>query len=67
MDWIKIICDLEQAMTHAEIAKAAGMSSSGHVSNLKSGLQKTVKYEIGCKLVDLHRIEMRRVARRAKA
>ena len=53
-------------MTQQEIAKAAGMASSGHVCNIKSGHQKRVSYEIGCKLVDLHRKAMRKARRAAK-
>ena len=50
MDWSEVIRKLEQRMTHTEIAEAAGMASSGHVHNLKSGRQKTVSYELGERL-----------------
>lgn len=52
-------------MTQQQIATAAEMASSGHVNNLKSGLQKRVSYEIGCKLVALHHAAMRKQARAA--
>lgn len=64
MNWKPIISDLEQSMTHKQIADECGMTGGSHVSNLKNGVQKTCAYEIGCKLVDLHRRVMRE---RAKA
>lgn len=66
MNWKPIIETLEKSMRHSDIAEAAGMASSGHVHNLKSGLQKTVSYEIGCRLMEMHRKALRSQARAAK-
>lgn len=59
MDWIPIIKDLERSLTQAQIATITGLASQSHVGNLKSGRQKKCSYEIGCKLVELHRKTMR--------
>lgn len=61
IDWPEIIRYLEaKPMTQQQIADAAKLASSGHVSNLKSGTQKTIEYSLGCNLMDLYRREKRR-------
>ena len=52
--------DLCEAMTLREIAAAVGLASGGHAHDLKSGKQKSVPYEIGLKLVALHKKVMKR-------
>lgn len=66
MDWKPIIIDLERHMTQSEIATEAGMSSGSHVNNLKHGRQSSVSYEIGCRLVDMHRRVTRKERRRVR-
>lgn len=67
VNWPTIIADLEKHMSHSQIAEAVGMSGSGHVHNLKSGRQKTVTYDVGCRLVELHRKVMRKARRQVSA
>lgn len=68
MDWKLIITQLIDkddgpGMTLEQIGAHVGMSK-GAVHDLKSGRGQTVVYETGCKLVDLHRVTMRRLKRR---
>lgn len=65
--WPPIINDLTEVMTLKEIADIVGASSPGHVWNLKHGVQASVDYELGCRLVDLHRKVKRKLARRVDA
>ena len=44
-------------MTLEQIANACGFSSKGHVHDLKTGRQQSVSYELGTKLIDLHRLK----------
>jgi len=68
IDWPDIIRYLEaKPMTQQQIADAAKLSSSGHVSNLKSGTQKTIEYTLGCNLMDLYLKEKRRRERANRA
>lgn len=46
------LCEL---MTLQQIADECGMASKGHAHDLKTGKQKTVGYEIGLRLVALHK------------
>lgn len=64
MDWKLIITDLHRELGgYQQIADQAGMSK-GAVHDLGSGRAKSVMYETGCKLVDMHRRVMRKAARR---
>ena len=55
MDWNKLIHDLNKSgMSQKEIAEAVG-TSQPIISDLSRGLQKTVLYETGAKLVALHK------------
>ena len=66
MNWTAIITDLQgNGFTLERIAQKSGMASKGHVHDLKSGAQKTIPYEVGCKLVELHRRTLRKAARQA--
>lgn len=66
MDWKPIIVYLEAAgLSQRQIADECGMEHASLVSNLKNGVQKTCSYEIGCKLMDLHRQVERKTKRAA--
>jgi len=55
---------LAKGYTLSQIAQAAGMASSGHVHDLKSGRQEKVTWEVGEALRKLHQSAMRRKARK---
>ena len=55
--------DLCEVMTLKQIAEEVGLSSAGHAHDLKNGKQKSVAYEVGLKLVALHKKAMRRKSR----
>jgi predicted DNA-binding protein YlxM (UPF0122 family) len=59
MDWPKIIARLREHYTLQEIADRCDMSKGG-VHDLGSGHAKSVIYERGVKLVDMHRRLRRR-------
>lgn len=64
MNWTTIISDLKTHYGSLEaIGQAVGLTKST-LSDLGRGLA-TTNYEAGCKLVDLHKKVMRKVARRA--
>jgi predicted DNA-binding protein YlxM (UPF0122 family) len=66
MNWTKLIEELLTAkVTLQQIADASGMSK-GAVHDLKTGRGKTVVYETGEKLVEYHKAQMRKAARKAK-
>jgi len=52
--------DLCEVMTLKQIAEEVGLASGGHAHDIKSGKQKSVSYDVGLKLVALHKKEMRR-------
>jgi len=57
-DFKQLICDLQQRrVTLAQIADYCGFCSKGHVHDLKQGRQKTVSFEVGAKLVQLHQLK----------
>lgn len=60
VDWPSTIIYLAEHLTFEQIAQQSGLASSGHVSNVKSGAQKTVTFEIGRKLLDMQRREAKR-------
>jgi AraC-like DNA-binding protein len=62
MDFKKLINELVARKTLQEIADECGFSSRGHVHDLKTGRQLKVSYEIGVKLVAMHKKIMRRKA-----
>jgi predicted DNA-binding protein YlxM (UPF0122 family) len=62
MDFKKLINELGAHRTLQEIADECGFSSKGHVHDLKTGRQLKVSYEIGVKLVAMHKKIMRRKA-----
>lgn len=63
MDWKSIITDIRsRKITLQEIATQSGMSR-GQVHDLITGRGKTVVYETGVKLIELHKRTMRRKSR----
>jgi hypothetical protein len=65
MNWHNIIAELQAAgWTLEAIAHECGFASKGHVHDLKTGHQKSCGFEAGIKLVELHKREMRKKARR---
>ncbi len=63
MDWKKLLSELGESMTLQQIADASGLSSKGHVHSILTGELKTVRYEVGLKLVALHKKVMRKRAK----
>lgn len=63
MNWSKIISELAESMTLQQIADTCGLASKGHVHDIKTGKQKQVYYEAGCRLLAMHKKVMRRKAR----
>jgi len=55
---------LERGYTLRQIADKCGLSSAGHVHDLKTGRQKKVSFESGALLCNLHRSAMRRKVRK---
>ena len=47
--------ELGESMTLQQIATKSGLASRGHAHDLASGKQKTVGYEVGLRLVSLHK------------
>lgn len=65
MDWSKLISELQQAgMTQQQIADACGGVGQSTISDLLNKAQQQPRFELGQKLIALHK---RRTARRAKA
>jgi len=65
MNFPNIIAEiLERGYTFREIADKCGLSSAGHVHDLKTGRQKKVSFESGTLLCNLHRSAMRRKVRK---
>jgi hypothetical protein len=63
MDWKQLIADLRaKGLTLRQIGETAGMSTSG-VHDLANGRSKSVMYETGLRLVQLHRRAKRRKAK----
>lgn len=62
MNWPQLITDLREVMTLQEIATAIGLGSRGTVHNIQTGYQKGVTYEVGQRLVDLHRKKAKAIA-----
>lgn len=61
MNWKQLIVDMtSRHVTLQNIADLCGMASKGHAHDLKTGRQSTVSYEVGVKLVALHKRVMRR-------
>lgn len=67
MDWINTIRDLRTVMTLDEIAKSVGLASKGAVHNIVSGKQRTVSYEVGVKIVALHKSKAKAIEKSKKA
>lgn len=61
MNWTQMLRDLRVVMTLDEIAKSVGLASKGAVHNIVSGKQRSVSYEVGVKLVALHRSKTRAI------
>ena len=61
MNWKQILQDLtDRKVTLQAIADECGLSSKGHAHDLKQGRQSTVSYEVGEKIVAMHKRVMRR-------
>ena len=54
-NWKPILTALAKTMTLRSIAELSGMASAGHVHDLKTGKQETVSYDIGVKLMLMHK------------
>lgn len=54
-NWKPILEALAKSMTLRSIAELSGMASAGHVHDLKTGKQETVSYDIGVKLMQMHK------------
>ena len=54
-NWMPIISALTKTMTLRSIAELSGMASPGHVYDLKTGRKTTVGYDIGVKLMQMHK------------
>jgi hypothetical protein len=54
-NWKPILESLAKSMTLRHIAELSGMASAGHVHDLKTGKQETVSYDIGVKLMQMHK------------
>lgn len=54
-NWKPILEALAKSMTLRHIAELSGMASAGHVHDLKTGKQETVSYDIGVKLMLMHK------------
>lgn len=67
MEWKNIIKDLREiGLTQLQIARAVGVSQAT-VSDLSSGLQKSVNYSLGKNLVAYHKRQTRAYARKVKS
>ena len=65
MNFPKLIAEIMgRGYTLNQIADATGMASRGHVHDLHSGRQKSVSFEVGTLLCNLHRSAMRRKVRK---
>lgn len=65
MNFQQLLSDLVQAnMSHKEIADACGLASRGHVYDILTGRQKSVRYEVGVQIIDVHRRKMQLAKRR---
>jgi predicted XRE-type DNA-binding protein len=65
MDWIRLLSDLTASgLTQAEIASEVGVTQSS-ISDLKRGTTTRPNFELGNKLVQLHKRVMREVAAKA--
>lgn len=42
-------------MKLSDIAKHSGLASAGHVHGIKTGKQVSVEYDVGVKLMDMHK------------
>ena len=63
MNWSQLIADMRtKGVTLDEIASQCGFSSRGHVHDVWKGRQARVLWEIGDKLLRLHKRVMRRKA-----
>lgn len=74
MNFAQLLSDLNQTMTLQEIATACGLAGKGQVHDIIHGRQKTVRYEVGVKILAEHKRAMDaaaraagRLSRRAKA
>ena len=65
-NWNQILRDLGEVMTLQQIADACGFASKGHVHDLRSGKKKSVTYELGVRLMALHKKVMAKQQRQAK-
>ncbi|MDD3965313.1 MAG: hypothetical protein PHD99_04695 [Candidatus Moranbacteria bacterium] len=63
MNWKKLMQELLKFKTLQQIADECGLASKGHAHDILSGRQKSVHYEAGLRLVELHRKLMRRAAK----
>ena len=65
-NWKQILDDLNKVMTLQQISEACGFAGKGHVHDLRAGRQKSVTYEVGVKLVALHKKMQAKAKRQAK-
>jgi transcriptional regulator with XRE-family HTH domain len=67
MEWKTMITDLEsRGYTQHQIANGIG-TTQPHISNIKCGRRKNLAYKTGKKLIDLHRIAIRKAGQLAAA
>jgi len=62
MNWTKIIADLiESGFTQAEIGKTVGLTQPS-IAGIADGSTKSVKWEVGQKILSIHKRAMRKRA-----
>ena len=62
MNWQQLVLDLRKVMTLEEIAEAVGLQSRGAVHGISTGYQTKITYEVGTKIVALHKRKAKKIA-----
>lgn len=62
MNFQSLLSDLRKVMTLEAIAQEVGLQSRGAVHGIATGHQKTVTYDVGTKIVALHRRKAKAIA-----